>query len=679
MPNVRKRTTNRGLVSAEIMDLAAEEVLRRKVPFRDAANSYQLCHVTLYRYVQKKKKMLEEGLTNSLPNVGYVSKRRIFSDQEEKILAEYLLHCSQINYGMTTKEVRKMAFQLAIKYNKDIPCSWTSNQCAGEDWLRLFMRRNPRLSIRAPQATSIARATSFNRSNVELFFKNYIEVLERENYTASAIWNMDETGITTVQKPDRVIAGRGTKQVSSVTSAERGVLVTVATAVNAIGNSIPPMFIFPRKRFQDHFIRDAPQGSTGSANGSGWMQEEDFYIFLNHFKTHARPSKDNKCILLLDNHNSHIALKNIDLCRDSGIVLLTFPPHCTHKMQPLDRSVFGPLKKAVNACCDNWMRSNPGKVMTIYDIPSIVRDSFPIAVTPRNIQAGFACTGIWPVNTQIFTDVDFLPSSVTDRPLEGAAVQQSDPIPSTSREVETVPSSQSPPIQSASTDDILLILPELSPSPLVTPPLIASPTSLPSPVSPSTLTELTMLPMPDVPPTTNLEIDDAMPSTSFDTLHILSTSSSNIQDTTITSFDPYEVKPLPKAGPRKNNGKGRKGRKTAIMTDTPNKLEVEEQEKRKMRAKAVKKPILQTVKETKKARAVLQKKKKTEKKKKDAKTTEASDDSDGEDCFCLVCMENFSNSRSNEKWVQCLECHLWAHVDCTNNEISYVCHNCLSD
>lgn len=207
-----------------------------------------------------------------------------------------------------------------------------------------------------------------------MFFKKYNELLTRHHFTQSAIWNMDETGITTVQKPNRVLARRGTKQVSAMTSTKRGVLVTVATAVNAIGNSIPPMFIFPRKRFKDHFIRDGPIGSVGSANGSGWMQEDDFHIFLEHFKVHVRPSRENKCLILLDNHNSHIALKNIDFCRDNGIVLLTFPPHCTHKMQPLDRSVSGPLKKAVNTCCDNWMRTNAGKVMSIYDIPSIVRD-----------------------------------------------------------------------------------------------------------------------------------------------------------------------------------------------------------------------------------------------------------------------------------------------------------------
>lgn len=99
MPNIHNniRTTRRGLVTAEIMDLAAEEVLLRKVPFWDAANSYHLCHVTLY--AQKKKKMFRQG-SKSLPKVDYVSKKQVCNDEREKILAEYFiiiiytLHCS---------------------------------------------------------------------------------------------------------------------------------------------------------------------------------------------------------------------------------------------------------------------------------------------------------------------------------------------------------------------------------------------------------------------------------------------------------------------------------------------------------------------------------------------------------------------------------------------------------
>jgi len=53
------------------------------------------------------------------------------------------------------------------------------------------------------------------------------------------IWNMNETGITTVQIPDKVVARKGYKQIGNV-STECGNLVTVACAVSAIGNQILP-------------------------------------------------------------------------------------------------------------------------------------------------------------------------------------------------------------------------------------------------------------------------------------------------------------------------------------------------------------------------------------------------------------------------------------------------------
>lgn len=38
----------------------------------------------------------------------------------------------------------------------------------------------------------------------------------------------------------------------------------------------------------------------------------------------------------------------MNFCRSNGIALLLLPPQCSHKMQPLDRTVYGPFKKAVN-------------------------------------------------------------------------------------------------------------------------------------------------------------------------------------------------------------------------------------------------------------------------------------------------------------------------------------------
>ena len=155
----------------------------------------------------------------------------------------------------------------------------------------------------------------------------------------------------------------------------------------------------------------APAGSAGAANKSGWMTKEIFSSYLQHFVTFTRCSLQYPCLLLLDNHVSHISLDNIKFTKANGIVLLPLPPHCSHKLQPLDRSVFGPLEAAANNVASNWMISNPGKCMKITTILELVTMVYNQVFTVKNIQGGFRVSGICPFNSTIFTQQDFAPYS----------------------------------------------------------------------------------------------------------------------------------------------------------------------------------------------------------------------------------------------------------------------------
>lgn len=218
------------------------------------------------------------------------------------------------------------------------------------------MARNEKyLSLRKPESTSLFRSTGFNRARVTEFFNNYKAVLQRYNFRGDSIYNLDETGISTVLKAVKVVSTKGKKQVGQVASGERGELVTFVGIICATGNALPPVFVYPRILNPDKYLINGPVSSLALGNKSGWMTKDTFLDVLEHIVRHTRCSKEKKILLIIDNHESHTSVKCITFCRENGIVLLSFPPHTTHRLQPLDVSIYGPFKTSLAIIFNEWM------------------------------------------------------------------------------------------------------------------------------------------------------------------------------------------------------------------------------------------------------------------------------------------------------------------------------------
>ena len=81
--------------------------------------------------------------------------------------------------------------------------------------------------------------------------------------------------------------------------------------------------------------------------------------FFNWFSTHFLPRKPSgKVLILLDGHTSHLSDPEIlDFALQNDIELLCLPSHCTHYLQPLDRSFFKSLKVFFYQAANNWMKN----------------------------------------------------------------------------------------------------------------------------------------------------------------------------------------------------------------------------------------------------------------------------------------------------------------------------------
>lgn len=560
-----KRKTNRGQTPRDVMERAADAVAGGK-SVRSAAKDFAIDRMTLKRYIERRDG--QQG-TAYAP---VALRHQVFSPDMETDLGDHVKQLSDMFHGLSVNRCCTLAYEFAKRNNVDVPASWDREKKAGQDWWLGFKKRQ-NLAIRHPEATSLGRATAFNRPVVDKFFDNLARVMDKYKFSPSEIYNTDETGCTTVQKPAAVVTEKGKKQVGAITSAERGELVTVVYTVSAIGSVVPPLFIFPRVNYK-HFVRGGPTQCIGRSTRSGWINQETFVEYLNHIIKHTRCTPERKILLILDNHDTHISLDAVDTARSHGVVMLTLPPHTSHRLQPLDRSVYGPLKTAYNRALDGWLRSNPGKTVTIYEIPTLVNQAQMLAVTPSNIIAGFQATGIHPFNRDIFNDLDFAPAVPTDREQDDAAA---DGIEVNPPPVDARPPGETPAAGSAP----------------------AAPTERERDHAAADGTEMNQPPVDARPPGGDVQpqrqqIDGLQPSTSREP------SLSNVVPRPYVS--PSDVHPFPKATARKKTRAGRKKGSTKILTDTPVRQELEalsENRKRKPSAKKPKRSLFK-VKEKKK-------------------------------------------------------------------------------
>ncbi|SPO49284.1 uncharacterized protein PSANT_06975 [Moesziomyces antarcticus] len=121
---------------------------------------------------------------------------------------------------------------------------------------------------------------------------------------------------------------------------------------------------------------------AGQIRISAWI---GYNAVLSHIQ-------DKKRLLLLDGHNSHTSLAFTEFAERNNIILLCFPAHATHLLQPLDVAIFGSLKaqytKMISSLAKSELAINKVQFLRIY---IKIRDRI---ITPRVARSAFKSVGI---------------------------------------------------------------------------------------------------------------------------------------------------------------------------------------------------------------------------------------------------------------------------------------------
>jgi hypothetical protein len=147
---------------------------------------------------------------------------------------------------------------------------------------------------------------------------------------------------------------------------------------------------------------------------NGWTDSELGYEWLvKDFDAQTKDKSGGRTrVFLMDGHCSHYSLDLLEYAQKNNIIILGYPPHCTHVLQGLDVVCFAEMKtefcKEIHAFEDSHMWG-VGKG----DFAGVFGRAYLHAFTPEAVKAAFTATGVHPFNPDIITEKRLQPSLPT--------------------------------------------------------------------------------------------------------------------------------------------------------------------------------------------------------------------------------------------------------------------------
>jgi hypothetical protein len=190
--------------------------------------------------------------------------------------------------------------------------------------------------------------------------------MEKYNVTLENVYNFDEKGFLQglLKKAKRIVLINLLRNGGLLGVAKDGSreFISLLAAICADGSRVTPGLIYqgPSPDVRLSWLEDfepANRGAYFACSENGWSNDDLGVNWLERVFNRETKEKAGRGwrLLILDGHHSHVNLQFIDYADRNRILLAVLPSHTTHRLQPLDVGIFGPLARAYSNALNTWM------------------------------------------------------------------------------------------------------------------------------------------------------------------------------------------------------------------------------------------------------------------------------------------------------------------------------------
>jgi hypothetical protein len=305
-----------------------------------AAQLFEVGHTTLSR-----------RLRGSVSHPRSKEMTQILTNAEEDILVQWIKQCTKGGLHITGPMLLELALHLRAarvmnaSHNTPLqsPIGWINRK-----WLLRFQKQHPEIGGTYARQLEHARKEGATYENARRWFDIVEAMQEGYSYRPDDIWNMDKSGFGIGEEQAfKVLVFLDSTQKHWVVGGKQE-WVTDIECISAAGKALAPLIIFKGSALNLRWLTEqSPQGWHFATSKNVWTSNDLGLAWLKIvFEFLSRAMAAGRWRLLLaDGHGSHIRADFIAYCMEHDIELLIMPPHCSHKLQPLDVGVFSVFKR----------------------------------------------------------------------------------------------------------------------------------------------------------------------------------------------------------------------------------------------------------------------------------------------------------------------------------------------
>lgn len=323
----------------------------------------------------------------------------VLLNEEENTLVEWIFYLSHKGFPVTKNQLLDSVQMLIKSLHRE---TIFVNDRPRRHWYEGFLQRHKKLAKRISENLTTRRA-AITESAVRDWFSeisNYLNSEKLLDIEPERIFNCDEAAFLLNPKESSVLAEKGQKNVYKIVGNNEKESITVLFTGNAAGVLAPPLLLFPYKRIPGHIASKLPDGWSCGRSDNGWMTAFNFYEYIaNVFHPWLIKSGIRlPVILYMDGHSSQMTKHLSDFCSIHGIELIAFYPNATHILQPMDVSVFRPIKLMWKTIVNKYRIENKQSAVMKEDFGLLLNKTVDSADVSKCLQNGFRVCGLYPLN-----------------------------------------------------------------------------------------------------------------------------------------------------------------------------------------------------------------------------------------------------------------------------------------